>query len=53
MTEPSNYELMKQADEFLKEHGCVWNGEDKKDLDYQQNQFERRMQTGAYSGRRK
>ena len=31
----------------------IWNGEDKKDLDYQQNQFERRMQTGAYSGRRK
>jgi hypothetical protein len=42
-------ELCRQADQFLAEHRLDIFGRPKGESDFQQNRFEGRMQTGAYS----
>lgn len=46
-----NYDLCKMADELLRQNGCAWDGRTmgQNSRNYLQNQFERKMQTGAYS----
>ena len=40
-------DLIQKADEILAQARCQWDG--RKNSDFLQSQFERRMQTGAYS----
>ncbi len=44
----SNYELSKEASEFLKNHGYGIFGEKKEETDFNQMKFEQKMMLGAY-----
>jgi hypothetical protein len=49
MEEKTSYELSREADKFLKQHGIdIW-GRPKIERNYHQDSFEYRMQKGAYS----
>lgn len=45
-------EIWDQTTQFLKEHGLDYSGRSKNERDFEQDEFERSMRTGAFSSQR-